>query len=227
MKRRTKALSFILAIAMCVAMMATTAFADTPTQEDLEDMFNGMPNGTAVSGGKGTTEVTLTAAATTFKVKVPTLIPLSMNSAGVVTAPTNYNVLNGSYGNVRVTDIEVTGKNDWGIDDFANPKHVGYVGAKYVALAFTPNGGIKQAVGTQIGTTEVDGAMKMVIAPTRTGMEEWEMGALTPEAFETCLLKLEVKAKASGLTAAATDAISIANVVFTVAWAAEIVDQST
>lgn len=114
-----KALALILALVMAVSMMAVNTMAANIT----------------TSGSTGEVPVKLNVTAATFSVTVPTELPVSVAADGTYTYATDAKIINNSKGQVKVTNVAVTGVGDWEIvhyddTDMAKEK----VGAKKIAL---------------------------------------------------------------------------------------------
>ncbi len=89
-----------LASVMCLTMMATgsvSAFAASDVQ---------------------TTTADLTAAGMVFDITVPASLPISVDSEGTVTCATTAVIENNTIAKVVVTDVTVTGSNDWSVVAF-------------------------------------------------------------------------------------------------------------
>ena len=57
--------------------------------------------------------VNLDVEAPTFSVTVPTALPINVDANGEVTTSSDAKIVNNSHGSVIVTNVTVTGKNDW------------------------------------------------------------------------------------------------------------------
>lgn len=112
-----KLLSVFLALTMILAL-AVPAFADDIT----------------TSGGTSTVPITLSAAPAAFSVTVPTSFPVDVQSDGRIIYATSLMLFNNSNGQVKVTSVQVTGKNEWSLVDYstdfsklpANTKQFGF-----------------------------------------------------------------------------------------------------
>lgn len=65
------------------------------------------------SGGTGSATVNLDVEAPTFSVTVPTALPINVSADGDVTTSSDVKIVNNSHGPVIVTNVALTGKNDW------------------------------------------------------------------------------------------------------------------
>lgn len=87
--------------------------------------------------GTGVSDITLTVEATAFSVTVPMTLPVAMDSNGEVTTATTAKIINNSYGQVIVTNAEITGTGGWSIVAFDSNFEARPVGSK--ALGFKIN----------------------------------------------------------------------------------------
>ncbi len=71
-----------------------------------------------VAGSETSVPIPLTAEAALFSVTIPTQLPISVNSAGVVTTSTTAKIVNNSAGAVKVTNLTVQGLNGWSTVDY-------------------------------------------------------------------------------------------------------------
>ena len=109
-----KLVALFMAVAM-VATMGVQAFA-----ADID-----------TAGGTGSSDVLLTAEnGTTFSVTVPIAFPISVDGANEVTTADNLKIVNNSAGPVQVTNVTVTGANEWGVTKFDADMTKMEVGAK-------------------------------------------------------------------------------------------------
>lgn len=124
-KRRQVLMSLVLAVSMVLPY--STAFAAEVT----------------VPGGSVDSEVTLTVGNTApkiFSVTVPSEIPINITKDGTIEVAKNLNIRNDSSDDVRVTAINVEGKNGWSVAEFAADFSAKPENAKVIAMAFR-NGG--------------------------------------------------------------------------------------
>lgn len=94
-----KTLALVLALVMAVSMMAVGATAAEIT----------------TAGSTGEVPVKLTVAGATFSVTVPTELPISVAADGTYTYADNAKIVNNSKGQVKVTNVAVSGVGDWEI----------------------------------------------------------------------------------------------------------------
>jgi hypothetical protein len=150
------------------------------------------------AGGSGSSPLNLSQEATTFSVTVPTSLPVSMDASGNITTATTAYIYNNSYGPVVVTNVRVATANGWSLAAYTTDFKAQKVGLKQFGL--TLNG---DAAAT-------DGSVSMTAAswPSIPG---WDA------------LRLSYTANVAAQSAALTN-VTIAGVVFTVAWDASASD---
>lgn len=162
-------------------------------------------NSTISSPGTGSTPVTLTAAASTFNVTVPTSIPLVVGADSKVTSPSNVKIINNSAGPVKVAAIAM---NDgvWTMTDYNGGDRsklaAEKVGSNKLGLSLT-------AGGNTVASSK-NGSQSPAIDSTKwriTGKNTGNNG-----------LPITVGAIASAVSTKIENAVTAANVVFTVAW---------
>ena len=162
-------------------------------------------SGTISSPGTGNTPVTLTAAASTFNVTVPTSIPLVVGADSKVTSPSDVKIINNSAGPVKVTAIAM---NDgvWTMTDYNGGDRsklaAEKVGSNKLGLSLT-------AGGNTVASSK-NGSQSPAIDSTKwriTGKNTGNNG-----------LPITVGAIASAVSTKIENAVTAANVVFTVAW---------
>ena len=162
-------------------------------------------SGTISSPGTGSTPVTLTAAASTFNVTVPTSIPLVVGADSKVTSPSDVKIINNSAGPVKVTAIAM---NDgaWTMTD--------YNGGDRSKLAAEKVGsnklGLSLTVGGNTAASSTNGSQSPAIDSTK-----WRITGKNTGNNE---LPITVGAIASAVSIKIENAVTAANVVFTVAW---------
>lgn len=88
---------------------------DTCVNDIVTQYKASLRDGTSVDSttGAASVPVTVTRAAATFSVTVPTTLPVSVSADGTVTTATDAVITNNSGGPVSVTKVELTGQNDW------------------------------------------------------------------------------------------------------------------
>lgn len=162
-------------------------------------------SGTISSPGTGSTPVTLTAAASTFNVTVPTRIPLVVGADSKVTSPSDVKIINNSAGPVKVTAIAM---NDgvWTMADYNGGDRsklaAEKVGSNKLGLSLTAGGNTVASSKNGSQSPAID-STKWRITGKNTGNNE---------------LPITVGAIASAVSTKIENAVTAANVVFTVAW---------
>ena len=162
-------------------------------------------SGTLSSPGTGSTPVTLTAAASTFNVTVPTSIPLVVGADSKVTSPSDVKIINNSAGPVKVTAIAM---NDgvWTMTDYNGGDRsklaAEKVGSNKLGLSLTAGGNTVASSKNGNQSPAID-STKWRITGKNTGNNE---------------LPIAVGAIASAVSTKIENAVTAANVVFTVAW---------
>lgn len=162
-------------------------------------------SGTISSPGTGKTPVTLTAAASTFNVTVPTSIPLVVGADSKVTSPSDVKIINNSAGPVKVTAIAM---NDgaWTMTDYNGGDRsklaAEKVGSNKLGLSLTAGGNTVASSKNGSQTPAID-STKWRITGKNTGNND---------------LPITVGAIASAVSTKIENAVTAANVVFTVAW---------
>lgn len=162
-------------------------------------------SGTISSPGTGNTPVTLTAAASTFNVTVPTSIPLVVGADSKVTSPSDVKIINNSAGPVKVTAIAMN-DGTWTMTDYNGGDRskiaAEKVGSNKLGLSLTA-GGNTAASSTNGSQSPAIDSTKWRITGKNTGNNE---------------LPIAVGAIASAVSTKIENAVTAANVVFTVAW---------
>ena len=162
-------------------------------------------SGTISTPGTGSTPVTLTAAASTFNVTVPTSIPLVVGADSKVTSPSDVKIINNSAGPVKVTAIAMN-DGTWTMTD--------YNGGDRSKLAAEKVGsnklGLSLTAGGNTAASNKDGSQSPVIDSTK-----WRITGKNTGNNE---LQITVGAIASAVSTKIENAVTAANVVFTVAW---------
>ncbi len=74
--------------------------------------------GMNVSGSTGSVPTVVNQEATMFNVTVPTSLPISVDSKGIVTKASNVKIINNSFGPVVISDIRLDSNIEWYIDDY-------------------------------------------------------------------------------------------------------------
>ena len=93
-----------------IGLAAVMAFSVSTMAVSAEDINQ--------SGGQGTSRVELSANASPLKVTVPSVLPIWVDSDNNVTVATDAKITNLSAAPVEVTNVSVTGDNDWSVVPF-------------------------------------------------------------------------------------------------------------
>ena len=137
MKKFTRIMSLTLALCMSIAM---TALASASNVAD-------------TSGGTASSSVTLSStvdgslngdpAATAMSVTVPTVLPIAVGTDGKVTTATGAEIVNNSYGAVKVSSVTITAANGWKLTAFGAPSTLAKakVDSNQVGFAMSIGGG--------------------------------------------------------------------------------------
>lgn len=161
-------------------------------------------SGTISSPSTGSTPVTLTAAASTFNVTVPTSIPLVVGADSKVTSPSDVKIINNSAGPVKVTAIAM---NDgaWTMADYNGGDR-----SKLAAEKVSSNKlGLSLTAGGNTVASSMDDSQSPAIDSTK-----WRITGKNTGNNE---LPITVDAIASAVSTKIENAVTAANVVFTVA----------
>lgn len=202
----TRSGGVITAIALLGSMvvMAGAAVPGAPGKV-VEDYAPDVGSTIISSPGTGSTPVTLTAAASTFNVTVPTSIPLVVGADSKVTSPSDVKIVNNSAGPVKVTAIAM---NDgaWTMADYNGGDRsklaAEKVGSNKLGLSLTAGGNTVASSKNGSQSPAID-STKWRITGKNTGNNE---------------LPVTVGAVASAVSTKIENAVTAANVVFTVAW---------
>ena len=192
-----------LALALCmVCAMSVSAFA---AEVDTD-------------GGSGSTPVYLsstedgsidgTPSATAMSVTVPTALPMVMSQSGDVTTADNCQIVNYSYGAVRVKSVTISTANGWRLTAFGDKSTLASEKVDSNKLGFAMSiGG-----GSQVATDASDDSTQMLISAPIAGCYMSGVGNTSGNAVD-----VEYAAIVTPLSTAVTNA-NIANVVFVIEW---------
>lgn len=200
-KHFSKIMSLVLALSMmlCMAVSASAAEIDT-------------------SGGSGSTPVNLSStsdgtsggdpSATAMRVTVPTALPMAMSQDGVVTTANNCQIVNNSYGAVRVKSVSITAASGWKLTAFGNKSTLAGEKVDSNKLGFA----IRIGGGTQSATDASNASAQSLISDPVTGCYMTGVGDTTGNA-----VNIDYAAIVTPLSSAVTNA-TVASVVFIVEW---------
>lgn len=192
-----------LALALCMALSASICSSAVEVNTD---------------GGSGSTPVYLSStedgtldgdpSATAMSVTVPTALPMAMSQTGDVTTADNCQIINNSYGAVRVKSVNITTANGWRLTSFGDKSTLASekVDSNKLGFALSIGG------GTQVMTDTSDESSQMLISSPIAGCYMSGIGNTSGNA-----VSVDYEAIVTPLSSAVTNA-NIANVVFVIEW---------
>ena len=192
-----------LALALCLALSASVFTSAAEVNSD---------------GGSGSTPVYLSStedgtldgdpSATAMSVTVPTALPMAMSQTGDVTTADNCQIINNSYGAVRVKSVNITTANGWHLTSFGDKSTLASekVDSNKLGFALSIGG------GTQVMTDTSDESSQYLISAPIAGCYMSGVGNTSGNAVD-----VEYAAIVTPLSTAVTNA-NIANVVFVIEW---------
>ena len=192
-----------LALALCMALSASICASAAEVNTD---------------GGSGSTPVYLSStedgtldgdpSATAMSVTVPTALPMAMSQTGDVTTADNCQIINNSYGAVRVKSVNITTANGWRLTSFGDKSTLASekVDSNKLGFALSIGG------GTQVMTDTSDESSQMLISSPIAGCYMSGIGNTSGNA-----VSVDYEAIVTPLSSAVTNA-NIANVVFVIEW---------
>lgn len=196
-----KFLATLLSLCMVFALSATAFAAEIETD-----------------GGSGSTPVYLTStadgtldgepAATAMSVTLPTALPMAVSQSGDVTTADNCQIINHSYGAVRVKSVTISAANGWKLTAFADKSTLAKekVNSNKLGFALSIGG------GAQVKTDASDAATQALIDTPIPGCYLSGSGDVTANA-----VSVDYAAIVTPLSQAVSNA-NIANVIFVVEW---------
>ena len=192
-----------LALALCMALSASICASAAEVNTD---------------GGSGSTPVYLSStedgtldgdpSATAMSVTVPTALPMAMSQTGDVTTADNCQIINNSYGAVRVKSVNITTANGWRLTSFGDKSTLASekVDSNKLGFALSIGG------GTQVMTDTSDESSQYLISAPIVGCYMSGIGNTSGNA-----VSVDYEAIVTPLSSAVTNA-NIANVVFVIEW---------
>jgi len=192
-----------LVLALCMALSASICASAAEVNTD---------------GGSGSTPVYLSStedgtlegepSATAMSVTVPTALPMAMSQTGDVTTADNCQIINNSYGAVRVKSVNITTANGWRLTSFGDKSTLASekVDSNKLGFALSIGG------GTQVMTDTSDESSQMLISSPIAGCYMSGIGNTSGNA-----VSVDYEAIVTPLSSAVTNA-NIANVVFVIEW---------
>ena len=192
-----------LALALCMALSTSICASAAEVNTD---------------GGSGSTPVYLSStedgtldgdpSATAMSVTVPTALPMAMSQTGDVTTADNCQIINNSYGAVRVKSVNITTANGWRLTSFGDKSTLASekVDSNKLGFALSIGG------GTQVVTDTSDESSQYLISAPIAGCYMSGIGNTSGNA-----VSVDYEAIVTPLSSAVTNA-NIANVVFVIEW---------
>ena len=192
-----------LALALCMALSTSICASAAEVNTD---------------GGSGSTPVYLSStedgtldgdpSATAMSVTVPTALPMAMSQTGDVTTADNCQIINNSYGAVRVKSVSITTANGWRLTSFGDKSTLASekVDSNKLGFALSIGG------GTQVMTDTSDESSQYLISAPIAGCYMSGIGNTSGNA-----VSVDYDAIVTPLSSAVTNA-NIANVVFVIEW---------
>ena len=192
-----------LALALCLALSASVFTSAAEVNAD---------------GGSGSTPVYLSStedgtlegdpSATAMSVTVPTALPMAMSQTGDVTTADNCQIINNSYGAVRVKSVNITTANGWRLTSFGDKSTLASekVDSNKLGFALSIGG------GTKVVTDTSDESSQYLISAPIAGCYMSGSGNISGNT-----VSVDYEAIVTPLSSAVTNA-NIANVVFVIEW---------
>lgn len=200
-KHTSKLIALVLALCLCLSLSVSAFAAEIDS-----------------SGGSGSTPVNLSStsdgteggdpSATAMRVTVPTALPMAMSQDGDVTTANNCQIVNHSYGAVRVKSVSITAASGWKLTAFGNKSILAgeKVDSNKLGFAISIGGGQQKATDASNANTQT-----LIDAPI-AGCYMTGVGDSTGNT-----VKIDYAAIVTPLSSAVTGA-TVANVVFIVEW---------
>ena len=192
-----------LALALCMALSASVCAYAAEIDTD---------------GGSGSTPVYLSStedgtmegepSATAMSVTVPTALPMAMSQTGDVTTADNCQIINNSYGTVRVKSVTISAENGWRLTAFGDKSALAAEKVDSDKLGFA----IRIGGGEWAVTDNTDASAQTLISAPVAGCYMSGAGNAANNA-----VSVDYSAIVTPLSTAVTNA-NIANVVFVVEW---------
>ena len=165
-----RAIAACLSAVLCLSMTAASLASNVITS----------------AGSSASSAVTLTAEAANFNVTVPTSLPVSVSADGTVTvAGTNPKIVNNGPGPVSVTDITISGLNDWTVMDYAADLSSEAVNGKKIALSINDKKAVSERSAMIASFPSINGGEEQAFTyaaniPTQsTAIDGTEVAAIT------------------------------------------------
>jgi hypothetical protein len=200
-KHTSKLIALVMAVCLCLCMSVSAFAAEIDT-----------------SGGSGSTPVNLSStddgttggdpSATAMRVTVPTALPMAMSQDGDVTTADNCQIVNLSYGAVRVKSVSITAATGWNLTAFGNKSSLAgeKVDSNKLGFAISIGGGAQAATDASNANSQ-----NLISAPI-AGCYMTGVGDTTGNSVD-----IDYAAIVTPLSSAVTEA-TVASVVFIVEW---------
>ena len=198
-KHTSKLIALVLALCLCLSLSVSAFAAEIDS-----------------SGGSGSTPVNLSSTSdgteggdpSATAMRVPTALPMAMSQDGDVTTANNCQIVNHSYGAVRVKSVSITAASGWKLTAFGNKSILAgeKVDSNKLGFAISIGGGQQKATDASNANTQT-----LIDAPI-AGCYMTGVGDSTGNT-----VKIDYAAIVTPLSSAVTGA-TVANVVFIVEW---------
>lgn len=169
-------------------------------------------------GGSGSTPVYLSSTAdgsiggdpapTAMSVTIPTGLPMAMSQSGDVTTADNCQIVNHSYGAVRVRSVSISAVDGWKLTAFGDKSSLAHEKVDSDKLGFA----LSIGGGAQVQTDASDAASQALLTAPMTGCYLSGVGDASSNAVDVAYAAI-----VTPLSQAVTNA-TVANVVFVVEW---------
>lgn len=169
-------------------------------------------------GGSGSTPVYLSSTAdgsiggdpapTAMSVTIPTGLPMAMSQSGDVTTADNCQIVNHSYGAVRVRSVSISAVDGWKLTAFGDKSSLAHEKVDSDKLGFA----LSIGGGAQVQTDASDAASQALLTAPMTGCYLSGVGDASGNAVDVAYAAI-----VTPLSQAVTNA-TVANVVFVVEW---------
>ena len=200
-KHTSKLIALVLALCLCLSLSVSAFAAEIDS-----------------SGGSGSTPVNLSStsdgteggdpSATAMRVTVPTALPMAMSQDGDVTTANNCQIVNHSYGAVRVRSVSISAVDGWKLTAFGDKSSLAHEKVDSDKLGFA----LSIGGGAQVQTDASDAASQALLTAPMTGCYLSGVGDASGNAVD-----IAYAAIVTPLSQAVTNA-TVANVVFVVEW---------
>mgnify|MGYP000118317037 CR=1 FL=1 len=200
-KHTSKLIALVLALCLCLSLSVSAFAAEIDS-----------------SGGSGSTPVNLSStsdgteggdpSATAMRVTVPTALPMAMSQDGDVTTANNCQIVNHSYGAVRVRSVSISAVDGWKLTAFGDKSSLAHEKVDSDKLGFA----LSIGGGAQVQTDASDAASQALLTAPMTGCYLSGVGDASGNAVDVAYAAI-----VTPLSQAVTNA-TVANVVFVVEW---------